>query len=175
MGYQRRNRYPRSQEIRKNNYYNSGLQTGCGAETPETTSQSTTCTLAYGSGINEYPQSTTGNITGVFDMSGGAYEYVIGNYNNTAGSSGFTTFPESKYYDVYTTLAACTTETCGGHALNETYEWYRDKDYFVNFNVPWFLRGGYYEDGVYAGAFSFSRTYGHDYTQFSWRSVLSIQ
>ncbi|MEG0026531.1 MAG: hypothetical protein RR732_04680, partial [Bacilli bacterium] len=27
---------------------------------------------------NEYPQSTTGNITGIFDMSGGAYEYTMG-------------------------------------------------------------------------------------------------
>ena len=43
--------------------------------------------------------STTGNVYGIYDMSGGAYEYVMGVYgtNNspTTGSSGFTTFPES--------------------------------------------------------------------------------
>ena len=33
-------------------------------------------------------QSTSGNITGAYDMSGGAEEYVMGNCNKTAGSSG---------------------------------------------------------------------------------------
>ena len=41
--------------------------------------------------------STTGNIYGVYDMSGGAYEYVMGVYgtqeNPSAGSSGFTKIP----------------------------------------------------------------------------------
>ena len=33
--------------------------------------------------------STTGTIYGVYDMSGGAWEYVMGNYNDIAASSGF--------------------------------------------------------------------------------------
>ena len=68
--------------------------------------------------------STTGNITGIYDMSGGANEYVMGVFANSDGqlwsgytssrNSGFTgligtagdqytgvDFPESKYYDVY--------------------------------------------------------------------------
>ena len=68
--------------------------------------------------------STTGNITGIYDMSGGAYEFVMGVFANSAGqfwsgyntssNSGFTgllgssgtsytgvDFPDSKYYDVY--------------------------------------------------------------------------
>ena len=58
----------------------------------------------YGSGISLYSQSTTGNITGVFDMSGGAWEYVMGNYNNAESSSGFasswfTTTSNIKYYN----------------------------------------------------------------------------
>ena len=32
--------------------------------------------------------STTGNIYGVYDMSGGSWEYVMGIYNNGTGSSG---------------------------------------------------------------------------------------
>ena len=71
--------------------------------------------------------STTGNIYGVYDMSGGAWEYMIGvmkdnssnnpmSGNSTTYNSGFTgklydsgkytsysgrTWPESKYYDLY--------------------------------------------------------------------------
>ena len=68
--------------------------------------------------------STTGNITGVYDMSGGTWEYVMGVFANSDGilwsgssttsNSGFTgllgsngssytgvDFPDSKYYDVY--------------------------------------------------------------------------
>ena len=68
--------------------------------------------------------STTGNITGVYDMAGGTQEYVMGVFANSYGqlwsgystsqNSGFTglvgstgtsyigtAFPDSKYYDVY--------------------------------------------------------------------------
>ena len=49
-------------------------------------------------------QSTTGNIYGVYDMSGGAWEYVMGNMVNNSGtfyssSAGFSVSPASKYYD----------------------------------------------------------------------------
>ncbi len=84
--------------------------------------------------------STTGNITGIYDMSGGALEYVMGVFANSNGelwsgystslNSGFTglvglagtsytgtAFPDSKYYDVYkatsdTTISALT--ACNG-------------------------------------------------------------
>ena len=49
--------------------------------------------------------STTGNITGIYDMSGGVNEYVMGNYYDVKGSSGFTSMPDSKYYDKYTTTS----------------------------------------------------------------------
>ena len=99
--------------------------------------------------------STTGNITGVYDMSGGAWEYVMGNYNNTIGSSGFSTLPDSKYYDTYsiTSNNSCTIATCGGHALFETAGWYSDNARFVSSSDPWFMRGGFYSLGASAGAF----------------------
>ena len=84
--------------------------------------------------------STTGNITGIYDMSGGAREYVMGVFANSDGqlwsgystsiNSGFTgllgssgtsytgtAFPDSKYYDIYkassgTTISALT--ACDG-------------------------------------------------------------
>ena len=120
--------------------------------------------------------STTGNITGVYDMSGGAFEYVMGNYNDTIGSSGFSAMPDKKYYDKYeiTAASSCTLATCGGHALYETNAWYGDYAYFVYSGNPWFARDGSFRSGANAGAFSFYRSSGNGYTNFSWRSVLVV-
>ena len=121
--------------------------------------------------------STTGNITGVYDMSGGAWEYVMGNYNNMVGSSGFGTLPDSKYYDDYTSdnsLTACNGGICYGHALSETASWYSDYDtYFVYSNYPWFKRGGYHSDGAKAGAFNSTYNNGISNSNYSFRLVLS--
>ena len=119
--------------------------------------------------------STTGNITGVYDMSGGAWEYVMGNYNNTIKSSGFSTLPDSKYYDTYsiTSNSSCTIATCGGHALFETAGWYSDTSGFVNSTYPWFGRGANYTYGASAGAFYSNSHYGAAYTNYSFRLVLS--
>lgn len=119
--------------------------------------------------------STTGNITGVYDMSGGAREYVMGNYNNTISSSGFGTLPDSKYYDDYTTdnsLTACNGGICYGHALSETASWYSDYAVFVNSN-PWSMRGGRYIHGVSAGSFSSDSSNGYASSEVSFRLVLS--
>ena len=99
--------------------------------------------------------STTGNIYGVYDMSGGAYDYVMGNYNNTIGGSGFTTLPDIKYYDLYTiaSIRSCTIATCGGHAINETAFWYSDTLNFVSSNSPWLWCGGEAMNGVNTGIF----------------------
>ena len=119
-------KYGINTEVRINNYGNSNsipLGTGCGASSANA-GRSETCAISYGS-ATVYPQSTTGNIAGVFDMSGGAYEYVMGVFANSSGSlwsgnstssnSGFNglvgssgasytsgiAFPEEKYYNVY--------------------------------------------------------------------------
>ena len=126
--------------------------------------------------------STTGNIYGVYDMSGGAYEYVMGNFANTIGNSGFTTLPDSKYYDVYssdvftgtstTNINFCTLATCGGHALNETAGWYSDSSRFVYSSSAWFRRGGYY-NGSASGIFYFYYNSGTNVASFSFRTCLS--
>ena len=131
------------------------------------------------SGIHDINKvaSTTGNITGVYDMAGGAYEYVMGNYNNTIKSSGFTTLPDSKYYDNYTTtnsLTACNGGICYGHGLSEVSNWYGDYAYFVSDSYPWFLRGGSCNDGFGAGSFFFAYTYGYDNIDWAARSVLVV-
>ena len=132
--------------------------------------------------ILEKVASTTGNIYGVYDMSGGAYEYVMGNFANTIGNSGFTTLPDSKYYDVYssniftgtstTNINFCTLATCGGHALNETAGWYSDSSRFVYSSSAWFRRGGYYNSRA-SGIFYFYYHSGTNVTSFSFRTCLS--
>ena len=95
-------------------------------------------------------QSTTGNITGVYDMSGGAHEYVMGNYNKTAGNSGLTvsTVP-AEHIDIYSGTSHL------GDATDETEGWYNDNASYVSSSRPWYLRGGDYYDGDDAGVFEF--------------------
>ena len=53
-------------------------------------------TLPYNTSIG-YTASTTGNITGIYDMSGGAWEYVMGynvNMSTVGGNSGLTSIYE---------------------------------------------------------------------------------
>ena len=120
--------------------------------------------------------STTGTIYGIYDMSGGAWEYVMGvlvdtngkprSGYNSSSNSGFTgmlsdgttytgiAFPDSKYYNLYTSSSYT------GHALTETKNWYRDSAGFVNSNCPWFVRGGGYNSNTSAGEFSFYNVFG---------------
>ena len=176
--------YGINEEIRINNYYNSGSLTGCGALT-ENEAQSTTCGIRYGTiskEDNTYPQSTTGNITGIFDMSGGQFEYVMGNYGTDVGGSGFSLLPESKYYNLYsiniftglyqTNITLCTLQTCGGHALNETMNWYTDYSNFIDSDYSWVGRGGRYNDVSYAGIFASSHGNGGASSNCGYRSVL---
>lgn len=92
--------------------------------------------------IKNYKQSTTGNITGIFDMVGGNFEAVMGNYRSTLSESGFTILPEKKYYDEYLYMPF-NNENSKGHAVSETKGWYSTSiDTIINY--PWIFRGGDY-------------------------------
>lgn len=121
--------------------------------------------------------STTGNIYGVYDMSGGAYEYVMGFYETNgmpeAGNTGFATFPESKYYDLYASTSSEATNI--GDALFETKGWNGDNDIFVDSGNPVFRRGGYYDQTIIAGPFYFFNSNGGGYIYFSFRVCLIVR
>ena len=112
-----------NKEIYINNY--SSFMTGCSAGAPST-AQSSACSYTYEKENNGTGASTTGNIYGVYDMSGGAYETVMGNMkasnnvqqqsgygiasNNNSGFTGANydgtsvsgrAYPAAKYYDTY--------------------------------------------------------------------------
>ena len=133
--------------------------------------------------------STTKNIYGIYDMSGGALEYVMGvladpngkprSGNSSSWNSGFTgmlkdgttytgvSFPDTKYYNNYTGT------TYTGHALTETKNWYSDGANFVNSGYPWFKRGGSRNNITYAGVFCFYRDNGNSGSDSSSRLVIS--
>ena len=122
--------------------------TGCSYGSPSNGNTDYGCQYTYDIDINGTGASTTGNIYGIYDMSGGSWEYVMGNYNDIVGESGFETMPESKYYDKYTSdnvLNACNESECLSHGLSETSGWYNDYYIMVNKTNSWLFRsGGYY-------------------------------
>ena len=106
--------------------------------------------------------STTGTIYGVYDMSGGTREAVMGLYINE-GHAGYAAtgseylnddfnfedgwFDEEenqKYFDAYTSSdfsTACNGGPCYGHALSETENWY-GVNFELNSEFPYLTRGG---------------------------------
>ena len=126
---------------------NTSYITGIGDKPSSTASSVKTNTYNTISGKNA---STTGNIYGIYDMSGGAWDYVMGVYKKTISDSGFSSLPDNKYYNNYTESSYT------GHAISETKGWYNDQSFSVYFSVsPWFIRGCYYDDGELSGVFAF--------------------
>ncbi len=184
VAYLSHSKYGINTEVRINN--NSNFLTGYAANAKDA-SVSTTANQPYNTETG-YLASTTGNITGIYDMSGGAWEYVAGYIDGTVGSSGLTLTEiretYSKYIDVYASDSAVTTysKRILGDATGEMgpfyndgnyrNNWYNDYSYFVYSSAPWFYRGGYYYDGSFAGQFSFGRNTGYGYGNLSARLVL---
>ena len=149
---------------------NSSLTTGCaGSSVSESTNYHDSICNAWNTatGVNA---STTGNIYGIYDMSGGAHENVMGNYNDTIDSSELISMPEAKYYDKYTGTDSIRDFTIYhlGDATKETiktkspvsYSWYQDYGASVHSSSPWVVRGGSYFDSTAAGLFNFDSDYG---------------
>ena len=182
-------------EVRINN--SSTYITGCAASVESGTAYNG-CENAYNT-TTGYLASTTGNISGIYDMSGGLWEYVMGVLEDSLNSnipssgrditynSGFTgkttgtvanitgvAFPESKYYDIYKygTGSSDLTRYHIGDATTETKGWNGDYAYFVYSNSPLFIRGDYYGNGSSAGIFSFSYSGGQAGNGVSTHAVL---
>ncbi len=143
--------------------------TGCSSGAPSS-SGSYGCPYTYDNNIRDESgasgkgvgASTTGTIYGVYDMSGGAWEYVMGNYNDTIGGSGFSNplTLDSKYYNKYTSSTldeACNGSVCLSHGLSETAGWYGDYQTMITETYPWMMRGGMHSHNtLISGIFAFS-------------------
>ena len=163
---------------------NSSYTTGCGAASGSLSSNG--CN-AYNTG-NGMLASTTGTIYGVYDMSGGAFEYVMGNMVNSSGNfyssyAGFINIPDAKYYDKYTYGTNVTIQGRGklGDATKETLVtfgnekggWYGDYANFVYSSHSWFHRGGYCNAGSSGGVFDFLNYLGEKLEFYGTRAVLT--
>lgn len=164
--------YGINKQIRINN--NESLITGCGSNI-EDARLVKTCDIPYADNRSDYPQSTTGNITGIFDMSGGSWERMMGVYNNNIDGTGFTQLPDKKYYETFTTfdyMTSCNGKPCIGHAINETKDWYQDNYYTPSTNYYWICKGAYYNYDTSAGGFAVTSIDGISYKALSFRTVL---
>jgi hypothetical protein len=142
-----------------------------------------------------YLASTTGNISGIYDMSGGTYEYVAAYISEYLGNSGFTSDPAliygNKYFDKYYGINISATsynKRILGDATGELgpfyyyfdsdensrnhSSWYNDVSHFVGYSRPWFHRGGDYANGILSGQGYFNRDTGVSYGGVGFRLVL---
>ena len=138
--------------------------------------------------------STTGNIYGIYDMSGGSWEYMA-DYLANGTTSPVTYFKQnvdSKYKTEYQGSGATdSTEdrTANynansnryGDALWETsngangqYSWNNDYSYFPCLGFPFFVRGGSFNSGSGAGWFYFYNATGGTSYDFGFRPVLGV-
>ena len=134
---------------------------------------------------NGQKASTTHNIYGVYDMSGGAWDRVMGNYNNITANSGFEDLVNidiryiSKYFTHYTKLlenigmdydtkvygdAVFETSHNAHRKKNVSWEgeangsWYSDYSKIQYNNAPWFVRGTYRISKSPGGIFGFGES-----------------
>ncbi len=207
-------KYGSMTSVRNNN--NSSLKTGYASVEEPTIGFSATSvaqnlfgtessvTLPYHTETG-YLASTTGNISGIYDMSGGSWEHVAG-YNTKANTTGdksnitnvykdfFTNDAWKKYYDRYSNdsgeivkyevglLGDATREMgpFGGVKDTDTVvrnrtSWYGDLAHSISNTHPWFERGGSYNNGIAAGVFAFSREEGQAHQNITFRVVLTPQ
>ena len=173
-----------------------GFITGCSYGSPSNAIPEHGCQYTYEKSPSGIGASTTGTIYGIYDMSGGAWEYMMGDYAaggkhsgmNTTANSGYTgllqdgtTFTgkswlEDKYYDFYESsdpLTACKGASCISQALNETAGWYGDYTYLVTAQYPWTVRSGGYHNNSIAGIFYYRYSGGSGSSDGSFRLVLS--
>ena len=154
-------------EVRINN--NNIYLTGCGADAQDAVGVETCNSYTT---VNGMTASTTGNISGVYDTAGGAWDYVAGVMKDENGSdlyvslSGFDQAElnqigaEGKYLDVYE-YGTTWEDRSRGYLGDATIEmgpfdnyqnaWYKDYGRFIYKNVSWFYRGAFPNDISFAG------------------------
>ena len=179
----------------------SSYITGTSGGTSDASSSDST--YAYNDNANGVKASTTGNVYGIYDLSGGAYEYVAAfNRNYSAGSTNYFTADSYKdasgnhfasnggSSDAYATAYSNSSATNFGPTLysvgitgdatkevykgSSYYNWNSDYSYFVYSSSPFFIRGGYYSVTSRAGLFYSNSRSGIANSNYSFRVVLAF-
>ena len=169
--------------------------TGCSGPSVSAASSNsqTSCASGYDWKTKGVNASTAGNQYGIYDMSGGAWEYVMGvqkdaNGNVEVAYSGFSVsnFPNSKYYDLYDYqaesgvgysryhLGDATKEILKNNLLVDgSYAWWNDLASCIYKDNSFVGRSGHASVAENAGIFRFSTADGYGYPGNSFRSVLT--
>ena len=181
---------------------NSNYLTGYSA-TPETnqltavgeSGTNSSVTLPYNTETG-YTASTTGNITGVYDMRGCSHEYMAAFRSGSHQDGGFDTDPtisyNIKYFDIYdnTSNVRNYKNRILGDATGELGPFYYYKDdednkikfhnswwgnysNFIDINYPFINRGGNYYNGYLAGQLDFNAYNGTPLENIGFRIVLA--
>ncbi len=157
-----------------------------------TINNSSSHTTGGGNYVSNVAQSSTGNIYGIYDLSGGVFEYVMGNMSS--GSESYTYNPKdaggnfsyntetAKYMDTYAYGTTYNNQTAYNRArlgdatgevvVRSSRAWNGELAHFVYSSYPWFLRGGNYNSGSDAGVFFFYRRIGESNSSYSARAAL---
>ncbi len=189
VAYLSHSKYGIKNEVRINN--NSNNLTGYAAsEKDGASSTDSTKTLLWNTTTGKLA-STTGNISGIYDMSGVAYENMASYLDGNVGSSEMDTIVKnstySKYIDKYSSSSTVTSYKYRilGDATGElgpfwnnngSYNqstWFADFSAFVDSYNPWFARGGHKGDTTLAGQFNFHRSTGRAYNYGGVRLILT--
>jgi len=140
--------------------------------------------------------SSTGNIYGVYDLSGGSWEYAMANssvdenkyeYNPGKLPNNYYTYTDEtvKYLNAYsfgnfysgqnalnrTRLGDATAEV----SIGDGRAWNGDTNYVPYYDRPWFSRGGSFYNGNSAGIFySSPASYAVEYNMDTVRAIISV-
>ena len=174
---------------------NSDFMTGYSSVSLSETGTDSSVTLPYNTETG-YQATTTGNITGIYDMSGGAEEYMAAFFDGPLDSTGgFQTDPTitygAKYFDKYPNTSTATSfnnrilgDATGeigpfykydiGNGYNITYNnWMPSRANFVNSGHPWITRGGCYLHAPYNNQLLFLNSLGSSIDFNGFRLVLA--
>ena len=172
--------------------------TGIGGDTVNASNSLTSCTTDANkyNGAKGVLASTTGNVYGVYDMSGGAWEHVMGNESRTAesytfylmnsgfASSWYNNYSNQKYVNTYANGStnkdqaaynrARLGDATGEVVLSNGRGWYSDTASFLYLaaGAPWFMRGGCYNASSSTGVFYFGDENGNADKNISARAAL---
>ena len=187
VAYLSRSQYGKNSAVYNNPYANNNSYNGTIYYSPITglcgNAQSYSTTKYNDSNVYKYNTtegknaSTTGNVYGVYDMAGGAWEYVAAVLSTKKSSGSYYNFTniDTKYYESYDAYD----NSKYGDAVYETSmnseggsSWDNDYSEFVIGSYPVFLRGGRAGNWGVAGVFAFGRAYGGNGADVSFRPCL---
>lgn len=175
-------------------YYYRAFYTGCveGSSNNSGADEDDVCTNTYDT-EQGYKGSTTGNIYGIYDMSGGLWEYTATYINDNTddlltSDSALLAVVEAdvKYKEVFDVSGSDREVNydnaeglTSGLAIHEistagtsSYSWYDDYSYFLESGDPTVRRGGTFNSGSSAGIFGFSQNDGEHSIYTGWRSSI---